>query len=307
MHFHSNRQNRLARRLLLHIVICSAVFTLLTTAIQLFFEYRSDVGMIHSNMQLIEKSYIPNIALSIYLVEEEQLKVLLKGALQLKDIQYLEIQEKRGNKTTLTFEGKADSPRDIVKTYPLIYPVPSGGEVFFGNLSVVASLDGVYQRIWNKALIILATNAIKTFFASMCIFFIILLLITRHLKKISDYTHQFDLEEIDSPLILDRRKPAKIDEIEQVVLSINTMKARLKKDLVEKKKAKEKIQRSRESFFTVLESIPATVYVADMETYEIIFMNKFMIETYGRDMTGEICWRVFEENPGYVQTVPKIN
>jgi signal transduction histidine kinase/CheY-like chemotaxis protein len=30
-----------------------------------------------------------------------------------------------------------------------------------------------------------------------------------------------------------------------------------------------------------------------MQTYEILFMNKNMIKTFGRDMTGEICWEAF--------------
>ncbi len=30
-----------------------------------------------------------------------------------------------------------------------------------------------------------------------------------------------------------------------------------------------------------------------METYEILFMNKYMVESFGRDMTGEICWKAF--------------
>ena len=36
-------------------------------------------------------------------------------------------------------------------------------------------------------------------------------------------------------------------------------------------------------------------YVADMKTYEILFMNKHMVDSFGRDMTGEICWKAFRE------------
>ena len=61
----------------------------------------------------------------------------------------------------------------------------------------------------------------------------------------------------------------------------------------ETQKAQEALLASHERFLTVLDSIDATIYVADMETYEVIFMNKHMIESFGRDMTGEICWRVF--------------
>ena len=64
-------------------------------------------------------------------------------------------------------------------------------------------------------------------------------------------------------------------------------------DITERKQAEDALQTSHERFLTVLESIDATIYVADMETHEILFMNKYMIESFGRDMTGDICWDVF--------------
>lgn len=55
---------------------------------------------------------------------------------------------------------------------------------------------------------------------------------------------------------------------------------------------------SHKRFLTVLNSIDATIYVADMETYEIIFINKHMIKVFGSDMTGKICWQVFRGEDG---------
>ncbi|WP_020589900.1 transporter substrate-binding domain-containing protein [Desulfobacter curvatus] len=64
-------------------------------------------------------------------------------------------------------------------------------------------------------------------------------------------------------------------------------------DITERKQAEEALRASHERFLTVLNSIDATIYVADMDTYEILFMNKFMINSFGRDFTGEKCWEVF--------------
>lgn len=52
-------------------------------------------------------------------------------------------------------------------------------------------------------------------------------------------------------------------------------------------------KKAHERTLTVLDSIDATVYVADMETYEVLFMNNYMKESFGRDLTGETCWKVF--------------
>ncbi len=68
------------------------------------------------------------------------------------------------------------------------------------------------------------------------------------------------------------------------------------KEIDERLEAQKALAESQERFLTVLNSIDADVYVADMETYEIIFMNEHMIENFGADYVGEICWKVFRKD-----------
>ncbi|MCF8137271.1 MAG: PAS domain S-box protein, partial [Desulfotignum sp.] len=60
--------------------------------------------------------------------------------------------------------------------------------------------------------------------------------------------------------------------------------------------AEEKLRSSHERMLTILDSIDSTVYVADMDTCEILFMNKRMITDFGGDKTGDICYRAFRKN-----------
>lgn len=56
-------------------------------------------------------------------------------------------------------------------------------------------------------------------------------------------------------------------------------------------------QETREAhqrLLTVLDSIEAGIYVADMETYELLFVNRYMEKIYGQ-VVGERCWQVLEE------------
>lgn len=56
---------------------------------------------------------------------------------------------------------------------------------------------------------------------------------------------------------------------------------------------------SNERFVTVLDSVDATIYVADIDTYEILFMNRAMKKVFGADHVGKKCYKVFrgEEKP----------
>ena len=65
-------------------------------------------------------------------------------------------------------------------------------------------------------------------------------------------------------------------------------------DISERKLAEEKISQSRKSLDAVMDSMDALAYVADMETFELLFLNK-----YGRDMfpgfaPGKKCYEVLQ-------------
>jgi two-component system, cell cycle sensor histidine kinase and response regulator CckA len=68
--------------------------------------------------------------------------------------------------------------------------------------------------------------------------------------------------------------------------------------ITERRQAEVPLHESQATFLTVLDSIDATIHVADMETYEILFMNKHMIDNFGTDFTGKICWESFRHESG---------
>lgn len=45
----------------------------------------------------------------------------------------------------------------------------------------------------------------------------------------------------------------------------------------------------------ILDSLDAIVYVADMKTYEVLFINQFSRNIFG-DIIGKICWQTLQEN-----------
>jgi PAS domain S-box-containing protein len=66
-----------------------------------------------------------------------------------------------------------------------------------------------------------------------------------------------------------------------------------KTEVIQRVHAEEGLRDSHERFLTVVDSIDANVYVADMATYEVLFMNKHVRDTFGHGLIGQTCWRVF--------------
>jgi signal transduction histidine kinase/ActR/RegA family two-component response regulator len=64
-------------------------------------------------------------------------------------------------------------------------------------------------------------------------------------------------------------------------------------DITAWKRSENALQEARHTLVTILDSIDATIYVADMQTHEILFMNRHMKETFAGDFTGQKCWRAF--------------
>ena len=51
---------------------------------------------------------------------------------------------------------------------------------------------------------------------------------------------------------------------------------------------------SYQSITTILDSLDASVYVADMDTYELLYINKYGRDIFG-DIQGKICWKSLQK------------
>jgi len=67
-------------------------------------------------------------------------------------------------------------------------------------------------------------------------------------------------------------------------------------DITDRKESEQKSQEAYKRLTTILDSIPADIYVSDMESYEILYMNAHMKDSFGQGLTGDTCWRVFRNN-----------
>jgi signal transduction histidine kinase len=71
--------------------------------------------------------------------------------------------------------------------------------------------------------------------------------------------------------------------------------AALQEKIEQSEKAERDLRLAHEQFVTVLDGIDASIYVADMKTFEILFANKYMNDAFGQNAVGAICYRLFRQ------------
>lgn len=221
-------KSHVARQLILYIVLFSSFITIFTTAVQLYRDYNTDLNLIHSELQQIHGVHLDSLSSALWAANRELLQTSIDGILKIRDMQYVEI---RDDEQVWARAGKNIEENTIRRQYSMKYR-HRNKDVIIGNLTVVVSLAGVYQRLIDKVWVILVSNAVKTTLVATFIYFLFLQLVARHLSKISRFAENADPLHTNQPLTLDRNTK-RYDEFDVLVDSINDMHNRLHEKIIE--------------------------------------------------------------------------
>ncbi|MCG8435733.1 MAG: EAL domain-containing protein [Gammaproteobacteria bacterium] len=269
-------QHRLGLRVLTAILIFSSVFTLVATAFQLYLEYRKDVGAIEQRLHNIEAGYANSLAASLWNLDERQISEQIKGIHQLPDIDYVEVESDTGRRYTMGDTNTESRLQHLV--IELTYSDAEAQAYPLGRLIVVADLSRVYSRLWDRLLVILGTQAIKTFTVSAFILFVIHILVTRHLASLANYARTLRLRNLHEPVKLDRRQSAenRPDELDEVVRALNDMRYSLLHDIEKRQKSEFEYRKLSQA----LEQSPAAVVIANASG-RVEFVNQKFTDITG--------------------------
>jgi signal transduction histidine kinase len=217
-----NILNKLSRRLLTYILLCSILFSICSTLIQLYNSFQNDVRLLDQRFDNIEKSYIPSMATSLWDFNESLIDVQLKGIVDLPNIRLVKISNDFDYQRQL---GQIDMNVEKVVEYPITYL-----DNVVGKLIVYADYQEIYQKLYQQAGFILLSETIKIFLLTFFILFIVNLLITRHLFHITKYTQQLGSHNLDQALTISNRFNTK-DELDYLVDAINVMRINLQSEI----------------------------------------------------------------------------
>lgn len=218
------RRAGISRRLVVYIVMVSTAIALMATAIQLYFDYTSDVLLLEQRLDQVESSFGDSISDSLWNLDTDQVAVVIEGILRLPDIEFIRVLPTDLNQTIST--GKRQSEYIKTRHYELRYD-QQGESVLVGQMDVEASLTGIFLRLRQKFFVVLITQGVKTFLVALFMFLIFNTLIIRHLDTIAQFARHLRIGgEKPDQLRLERqnRNP---DEIDDVVDAINHMQEEL--------------------------------------------------------------------------------
>ena len=273
----------LARKQLVYILIFSSLTTLIGTSIQLYFDFRDDMNFIDKQLMQIEKAHLPSLVNSLWSLDSNQINIQLQNMLSFRDIIGLEIRE---NGKILFSTGDTGNGSVVHRRLEMVYASEDRREPI-GMLHVYASLEGVYNRLLGRVLVILTTQGVKTFIVSLFILFIINHLVTRHLTALAGHMRTYVPGDDIKPFVMPKRAGPP-DELDDMATAINAMQKRLHEDLLARNRANQalrdsenRLRRSEALLQTVLSNLDEAVLLVNPETRLIEECNKTTETIFG--------------------------
>lgn len=160
----------------------------------------------------------------------------------------------------------------------LVHPVLIGKDIWYILLAL--STKSIHDSLTNLIFKNIALGGVLLFLSS-AIFFILSRSFSKPIRDLISATRIISEGERDQYIAVTSR-----DEIGFLAHSMNNM-------LQSINDAESALRASNERFVAVLDSIDATIYVADLETNEVLFMNRAMKLAFGSAGEGELCYKVF--------------
>ena len=228
----------LARRLLRDLALFGLVAVVALTALRLALDYRQIRAELDSELDDVKNAYLAPLTQSLWTTNDKEVTLQLHGIVQSPFLEHALVVEAG---KTVAESGRRASTHVVERTYPLQH-VQAGQPHALGTLTVVASLDTVYARLRDDAVLILATNIAAVFSLAIITFLLFYRLVTRHLLTTTNYLRNFDILNDSPALALARRAPAKTDELDELVAALNAMQTNTREILLQLHASEERMR-----------------------------------------------------------------
>ena len=223
------QRSKTSNKLILYTVLFSSLITLVITFAQLYYEYKEDLNAVDKRLENIRLGYRQGITNAVWLDDKKQLTAILDGVNALPNIDYVEVRvdselyASSGHKVT----------KNVVSEYFLLQYKYDNKMLIIGETIVEANLSEIYEHLLNRLWVLLASNAIKTFFVAMFMYYLFEKMVFRRLKQVFDFVEDHDVNNLNSRVEVEEVSNHRADEISMLGHSLNKMQEQLSSSLSE--------------------------------------------------------------------------
>lgn len=220
------RRSVLPVRLFLYVMFFGFLLLIVSVAVQLVYDYRSEIVDTERRFDTVEDTYVPALSQAIFDFDRQQVSLLLDGILALPTIDYARIGDHQGD--VFMARGSAVTPAEdsaITERFPLdVEHKDTRREL--GYLEVQVERAYIYDQLLERLATTVVVTLVQIFGVSLFLLLVVHLLISRRLKTISRFVRNMRLgTEPPAKLELSRAGPLRRrkDELEQIADAVNAM------------------------------------------------------------------------------------
>ncbi|MGV8842661.1 MAG: ATP-binding protein [Pseudomonas sp.] len=252
----------LSRRLLRFILLFSLCFTLLASALQLYFEYRREMQGIASRLELIHSSSLASIERNLWDLNQAQLDVQLRGLVDFPDIAWVRL---RSADFDLLQGHQLPAEAARIQRFDLAYQLADGERRALGSLEVGVDLAAVHRRLYASGLTNLLWMGLFICGLAITLSWLFHRLVTRHLLAMASFSQRLAGGEWTAPLRLDKRPSAAADEIDAVAHALDEMRQAIVADMRQREADRLTLEDKKDELQKMVERRTASLHSAKEE------------------------------------------
>ncbi|PVZ71582.1 ATP-binding protein [Pelagibaculum spongiae] len=259
-------RNSIAFKLALNILAFSALITVLATGLQLYLGYEKDRATIERRLNEVQFSHLGAISSALWNVDEQQLNLQLEGILKIPEIQYVELATPY---EVISRGVPAEADHLALQRTFFVMDVQGGTEYPLGVLHLTANIEAAWTRLKDQMLTTFVAEALKIFLFAAFLIVMFQLMVTRHLNDMAAYARRLDIHHLDRELTIrgGRRKKTGLDDLDQVVAAINTMRVNLGAELERRLEAQSRLSEQRDLLNNIISNLPSAIYWKDRASH----------------------------------------
>ena len=223
------KTHKILYKLIILILFISLSITSLSLYVHLSKEYTDQVNLLKSELNDIETNRLDVLSDSIWSFDEKTINLFLKSLLNNKKIVYTEYIDE--SKNIISYGNK--KTENIFKKEIQLSKIVDSKEFKLGTLLIIADLNPLYKEIKENAIHTILYEIFKIIIISLLIIFSIKKLLTNYLEKLVVYVDNLSLDNLD--LQLEIKNKNKMNEIDMLSNSFNTIRQNLSKEIVKNK------------------------------------------------------------------------